>query len=85
MHATIRFRQQLPDDRVEVFDACPRHAALVRGRLAERTPALGTIEGTPPADAACPYDGPSCGEAPCDRHDGLIAAAVEDGHLMGTS
>jgi hypothetical protein len=85
VHATIRFRQQLADDRVEVFDACPRHAAMVRGRLAERQPLPGTLEGTPPADAACPYDGPACREEPCDRHGGLIAAAVEDGHLMGTS
>jgi hypothetical protein len=78
MHATIRFRQQLVDDRVEVFDACPAHAAWVRGELTRRQPTLPVLEGTPPADAACPYDEQS-------SPDCLIAAAVEDGQLMGTS
>ena len=78
MQATIRFRQQLVDDRVEVFDACPSHAAWVRGLLSQRQPTLPVLEGTPPADALCPYD-----ELP--SHESLIPAAVEDGHLMGTS
>jgi hypothetical protein len=78
MHATVRFRQQLADDRVEVFDACARHAAWVRALLVERQPTLPVMEGTPPADAACPYDEPSPPEC-------LVVVAVEDGQLMGTS
>ena len=78
MHATVRFRRQLVDDRVEVFDACPRHAAWVRQMLTEHRPTLPVLEGTPPGDALCPYD-----ELPA--HESLIPAAVEDGHLMGTS
>jgi hypothetical protein len=78
VQAAIRFRQQLADDRVEVFDACPAHAAWVRGELAQRHPTLPALEGTPPADAPCPYD-------ELDDAAELIPVAVEDGHLMGTS
>jgi hypothetical protein len=89
VQATIRYRQQLVDDRVEVFDACHRHAEFVRGRLEARRAEdpgafLDVQTATPPADAVCPYDGPACGQSACDRHDGLLRSAVEDGQLMGT-
>ena len=90
MHATIRFRQQLVDDRVELFDACQRHAGFVRAGLAARArehpdAALAVIETTAPPDAACPYDDADCNSNTCDRHDALIPTAIEDGQLMGTS
>jgi len=83
MHATIRFRQQLVDDLIELFDACPDHAAFVRDQLQQRRAAkpyhyLETIETTPPADAPCPYDSPGCDERQ------LVRTGVEDGQLMGT-
>ena len=78
MHATIRFRQQLADDRVEVFDTCEQHAAAVRRLLSERHPSVEPLEMTAPNDAVCPYDG---AHGPLR----LIPSAVEDGHLMGTS
>jgi hypothetical protein len=90
VQATRRFREQLVDDRVEVFDACPRHADMVRALLERRrTDQPGAVldlrESTPPGDAACPYDGPACCQGDCDRHDDLIATTVEDGQLMSTS
>jgi hypothetical protein len=89
VHASVRFRQQLVDDRVEAFDACPRHTDRVR-HLLERRHAdhpdgvLNTRESTPPPDAPCPYDGPACAADSCDRHDALILTLVEDGQLSGT-
>lgn len=82
MQATIRFHEQLVDDRVELFDACAEHAAFVRGELARRRAdrpdaVLEVREGTPPEGTPCPYDG-----AGTDR---LIASAVEDGQLTSTS
>jgi hypothetical protein len=90
VQATNRFRQQLVDDRVEVFDACPRHADLVRARLDRRRAdhpeaVLDVRESTPPRGTPCPYDRSGCRQDACDRHDDLIPATVEDGQLMGTS
>lgn len=90
MNATIRFRQQLVDDRVEVFDACHRHAGWVRRALAERLTAhpdavVAVLETTRSLDAACPYDAANCYLDNCDRHGALIPSEVEDGQLMGTS
>jgi len=90
MQATIRFRQQLVDDRVELFDACQRHVGFVRDALAKRMLEHGdalvaVLETTPPPDAVCPYDAASCNPNSCDRHDALIPTGVEDGQLMGTS
>jgi hypothetical protein len=90
VQATIRFRQQLVDDRVELYDACQRHTGFVRDGLAKRLiehgdAVVAVLETTPPADAACPYDAANCNPGNCDRHQALIPSGVEDGQLMGTS
>src|SRR5436305_1353764 len=35
VQATDRFKQLMVDDRVAVYDACPRHAAFVAAQLAD--------------------------------------------------
>jgi len=90
MQATIRFRQQLVDDRVELYDTCPRHAAFVRKALGDRLiehgdAVVAVLETTPPTDAVCPYDAATCNPDNCDRHGALVPSGVEDGQLMGTS
>jgi hypothetical protein len=82
MQATVRFHEQLVDDRVEVFDACPEHADYVRTELARRRAkqpdtVLDVRQGTPPEGTACPYDGA--------HPQGLIPSEVEDGQLMSTT